>query len=93
MGGSAKIVPKLTEMKTMLTLEMAIQKIQQFSPEQRNKVIEYIEFLEFQAHREQENQTDPDDEISACDPDFAEMMEITDRGIEKYRNALIELAK
>ncbi|NJL91896.1 MAG: AbrB/MazE/SpoVT family DNA-binding domain-containing protein [Coleofasciculaceae cyanobacterium SM2_1_6] len=32
-------------------------------------------------------------EISAFDPDFAEMMEITDRGIEKYRNALIELAK
>lgn len=33
----------------MLTLEMAIQKIQHFSPEQRNKVIEFIEFLEFQA--------------------------------------------
>lgn len=91
----------------MLTLEMAIQKIHQFSPEQRNKVIEYIEFLEFQARREQENQTEtpleqnqeienlalPDDEIPAFDPDFAEMMEITDRGIEKYRNALIELAK
>ena len=40
----------------MLTLEMAIQKIQQFPPEQRNKVIEYIEFLEFQAHRQQEKQ-------------------------------------
>jgi hypothetical protein len=38
----------------MLTLEMAIQKIQQFPPEQRNKVIEYIEFLEFQAHRQAE---------------------------------------
>ena len=33
----------------MLTLEMAIQKIQYFSPEQRNKVIRFIEFLEFQA--------------------------------------------
>ena len=33
----------------MLTLEMAIQKIQHFPPEQRNKVIEFIEFLEFQA--------------------------------------------
>ena len=33
----------------MLTLEMAIQKIQHFSPEQRNKVIEFIEFIEFQA--------------------------------------------
>ncbi len=82
----------------MLTLEIAIQKIHQFSPEQRNKVIEYIEFLEFQARREQESQTEiplepTDDEISAFDPDFAEMMEITDRGIKKYRNALIELAK
>jgi Protein of unknown function (DUF2281) len=33
----------------MLTLEMAIQKIQQFPPEQRDKVIEFIEFLEFKA--------------------------------------------
>ncbi|MEG4332406.1 MULTISPECIES: DUF2281 domain-containing protein [unclassified Microcoleus] len=33
----------------MLTLEMAIQKIQLFSPEQRNKVIEFIEFIEFKA--------------------------------------------
>ncbi|PSB31213.1 DUF2281 domain-containing protein [filamentous cyanobacterium Phorm 46] len=33
----------------MLTLEMAIEKIQHFSPEQRNKVIEFIEFLEFKA--------------------------------------------
>ncbi len=44
-------------MKTMLTLEMAIQKIQQFPPEQRNKVIEYIEFLEFQAHQQQKPET------------------------------------
>ena len=28
---------------------MAIQKIQLFSPEQHNKVIEFIEFIEFQA--------------------------------------------
>jgi len=42
----------------MLTIEIAIQKIQQFPPEQRNKVIEYIEFLEFQAYRQQEKQTE-----------------------------------
>jgi hypothetical protein len=35
----------------MLTLEMAIQKIQQFSPEQLNKVIEFIEFLDFAANK------------------------------------------
>jgi putative SOS response-associated peptidase YedK len=40
----------------MLTIEMAIQRIQQFPLEQRNKVIEYIEFLEFQAYRQQEKQ-------------------------------------
>lgn len=32
---------------------MAIQKIQQFTPEQQNKVIEFIEFLEFQGDRQQ----------------------------------------
>lgn len=37
----------------MLTLEMAIEKIQQFPPEQRNKVIEFIEFLDFQSSRQQ----------------------------------------
>jgi hypothetical protein len=30
----------------MLTLEMAIQKVQQFPPEQRNQVIQFIEFLD-----------------------------------------------
>jgi hypothetical protein len=33
----------------MLTLEMAMGKIPHFFPEQRNKVIEFIDFLEFQA--------------------------------------------
>jgi Protein of unknown function (DUF2281) len=31
----------------MITLEMAIQKIQQLPPEQRNQVIQFIEFLDF----------------------------------------------
>ncbi|MGA1411384.1 MAG: hypothetical protein ACO37W_16810 [Prochlorotrichaceae cyanobacterium] len=35
----------------MLSLEMVIQKIQQFSPEQLEKVFEYIEFIEFQTHK------------------------------------------
>ncbi|TAG97302.1 MAG: DUF2281 domain-containing protein [Oscillatoriales cyanobacterium] len=48
----------------MLTLEMAIQKIQQFPPEQRNKVIEFIEFLEFQSHQAAPTptQSEPDSE-------------------------------
>ncbi|MEG5061121.1 DUF2281 domain-containing protein [Microcoleus sp. A2-C5] len=33
----------------MLTLEMATEKIQHFPLEERNKVIEFIEFLDFQA--------------------------------------------
>jgi Protein of unknown function (DUF2281) len=33
----------------MLTLEMAIQKIQQLPPEQRNAVIQFIEFLDFKS--------------------------------------------
>ena len=33
----------------MLTLEMAIQKIQQLPPEQRNQVIQFIEFLDFKS--------------------------------------------
>jgi Protein of unknown function (DUF2281) len=33
----------------MITLEMAIQKIQQFPPEQRNQVIQFIEFLDFKS--------------------------------------------
>jgi hypothetical protein len=49
----------------MLSLEMAIQKIQQFSPEQRNQVIQFIEFLDFSssqaAQRPQPAQPDPED--------------------------------
>jgi hypothetical protein len=33
----------------MLTLEMAIQKIQQLPPTQRNQAIQFIEFLDFTA--------------------------------------------
>ncbi len=35
----------------MLTLEMAIQKIQHFPPNQLEKIFEYIEFLEFKANK------------------------------------------
>ncbi|MCC3431383.1 MAG: DUF2281 domain-containing protein [Microcoleus sp. PH2017_04_SCI_O_A] len=45
----------------MLSLEMAIEKIQHFSPEQRNKVIEFIEFLEFQASQTQTIEQKNDD--------------------------------
>jgi hypothetical protein len=31
----------------MLSLEVAIQKIQQFPPEQRNQVIQFVEFLDY----------------------------------------------
>ncbi|MCT7987566.1 hypothetical protein [Laspinema olomoucense] len=35
----------------MLTLEIVIQKIQQFSPDQLAKIVEYIEFIEFQTNK------------------------------------------
>jgi phosphoketolase len=39
----------------MLTLEMAIEKIRRLSPEQRNKVIEFIEFSEFQSSHQRQS--------------------------------------
>lgn len=44
----------------MLTLETAIQKIKEFTPEQQQKVIEFVEFLEFKTQHE--NQADQLDE-------------------------------
>ncbi len=38
----------------MTTLEMAIKKIQQFTPEQLVKICEYIDFLEFQANQQKQ---------------------------------------
>ncbi|MBP0030646.1 hypothetical protein PN466_00170 [Roseofilum reptotaenium CS-1145] len=35
----------------MLTLEMAIQKIRDFPPEQQHQVIEFIERLELRSHK------------------------------------------
>lgn len=41
----------------MLTLESAIQKIQQFSPEQKEEVIKFIEFVDFKSHQTQSNES------------------------------------
>jgi hypothetical protein len=41
----------------MLSLEMTLQKIQQFPLEQRNKVIEFVAFLEFQSNQAAPTQT------------------------------------
>lgn len=40
----------------MLTLESAIQKIQQFSPEQKEEVIKFIEFIDFKSYQTQLNE-------------------------------------
>ena len=47
----------------MLSLELAIQKIQQFNLVQRRQVIEFIAFLDFQSYEQQENL------VSTIDPD------------------------
>ena len=46
----------------MLSLEMAIQKIQQFPPEQRNQIIQFVEFLEFQSSQAAPSQTQQEPE-------------------------------
>jgi len=40
----------------MLTLESAIQKIQQFSPEQKEEVIKFIEFVDSKSHQTELNE-------------------------------------
>ena len=47
----------------MLSLELAIQKIQTFNPAQRRQVIEFVAFLDFQSREYQENI------VSTIDPD------------------------
>lgn len=70
----------------MITLEMAIEKFRQLPPEQRNKAIEFIKFLEFQSSYQQQN-TNP--EISTDqDQDFfalAGIWENKDITIESLR--------
>jgi phosphoketolase len=39
----------------MLNIETAIQKIQQFTPEQRNRVIEFVDFIEFQSSHQRQS--------------------------------------
>ncbi|ULB47152.1 DUF2281 domain-containing protein [Limnospira fusiformis KN01] len=49
----------------MLTLEIAIQKIQQLPPEQWQKLLEFIEFLEYQSsHQKTAPQTIETPEVS-----------------------------
>lgn len=62
----------------MLTLEIAIQKIQQLPLEQRNKVIEFVEFLEFQSNQHQKENSAQEDQSTQ---DFFELA-----GIWKDRN-------
>lgn len=54
-----------------VSLEIAIKKVKQFSPEQQNKVIEFIELLDFQGDREQKK---PNPDIHTHkEPDFFEL--------------------
>ncbi len=59
----------------MLSLEMAIQKIQQFPAAQRNQVIQFIEFLDFTASQSPANPPDPqaDPAPSETDAEFFEL--------------------
>jgi hypothetical protein len=55
----------------MLTLEMAIQKVQQFRPEQRNQVIQFIECLDY--FISQEATTDPEPPSPDAEAAFFEL--------------------
>jgi hypothetical protein len=52
----------------MLSLELAIQKIQQFPAEQRNQVIQFVEFLDFTSSQAS---TTPQADLDQLDPDAA----------------------
>jgi hypothetical protein len=72
----------------MLSLEMAIQKIQQFPTEQRNQVIQFVEFLDFTSSQATTPQADP----AQPDPDAAffelagmwETKDITAESLRRY---------
>jgi Protein of unknown function (DUF2281) len=49
---------KTSENITMLTLEVAIQKIRQLPPESQKQVFQFIEFLEFKANDPDETPTE-----------------------------------
>jgi Protein of unknown function (DUF2281) len=55
----------------MITLEMAIQKIQQLPPEQRNQVIQFIEFLDFKSS--QSEAIEPQTNAPSSEEEFFEL--------------------
>jgi hypothetical protein len=70
----------------MLSLEMAIQKIQQFPTEQRNQVIQFVEFLDFTSSQATTPQPDPDQpDPEAAFFELAGMWETKDITTESLR--------
>ena len=71
----------------MLTLEMAIQKIQELPPEQQNQAIAFIEKLEFQSNQGANAQTSQEPEkISFAENDCVE----EDEEFEAIENDCVE---
>ncbi|NMG59698.1 DUF2281 domain-containing protein, partial [Geitlerinema sp. P-1104] len=69
----------------MLTLETAIQKIKQFSSEQRNQVIQFIEFLDFAANQTTTVQESPSPEAEEAFFELAGIWEDKDITAESLR--------
>jgi hypothetical protein len=70
----------------MLTLEMAIQKVQQFRPEQRNQVIQFIEFLDYFISQEATTDTElPSPDAEAAFFELAGIWENKDITAESLR--------
>ncbi len=66
----------------MVSLETTIQKIQQFPIEQRNKVIEFVAFLEFQANQAALTQTQTEPPQSSFSEAAHEFIGCLDSDIE-----------
>jgi hypothetical protein len=70
----------------MLSLELAIQKIQQFPAEQRNQVIQFVEFLDFTSSQATTT-PEPDPDPDAAFFELAGMWESKDITAESLRAA------
>ena len=55
----AVLIISVAPENSMLTLEMVIQKIQQFCLEQRNQVIQFIEFFDYCISQEADTVSEP----------------------------------
>jgi hypothetical protein len=69
----------------MLTLEMAIQKIQQLRPEQRSQVIQFVEFLDITSNQSATVADSPSPDAEAAFFELAGIWENKEVTVESLR--------